>query len=230
MRTRRLLAARPARRRRRSSASVGEDGRRPGRRSARPRAEENGHEADGVHRRSSRRAATVDDCHEAPSPILPETNEIIWGAISFSLLFVLLWKVGYPAIKKGMDGRTERIRTDLESAESAKADAQRVLDEYRAQLADAKARVRTHHRGGPPAGRRVEARPAAAPADRAGADARAGRRRHRVGEGAGVADLRGEVASLAVGAAEVVVQKSLDRETQTQLVEQYIDSVANRSN
>ena len=29
---------------------------------------------------------SADDCQEAPSPILPETNEIIWGGISFFLL------------------------------------------------------------------------------------------------------------------------------------------------
>jgi F-type H+-transporting ATPase subunit b len=79
-----------------------------------------------------------------------------------------------------MEARTERIRGDLEGAEAAKAEAQTVLDEYRAQLADAKAE----------AGRIIE-------------EARQ--------------------------AAEVVVGKNLDRDTQTQLVEQYIASVANRN-
>jgi hypothetical protein len=45
-----------------------------------------------------------------------------------------------------------------------------------------------------------------------------------------IADLRSEVASLAIGAAEVVVQHNLDAATQTQLVEQYIQSVANQCN
>ena len=39
-------------------------------------------------------------------------------------------------------------------------------------------------------------------------------------------DLRGEVAQLAIGAAEVVVQRNLDAATQTQLVEDYINQVA----
>ena len=44
-----------------------------------------------------------------------------------------------------------------------------------------------------------------------------------------VADLRGEVASLAIGAAEQVVERSLDRDTQVALVDAYIDQVgANR--
>ena len=39
-------------------------------------------------------------------------------------------------------------------------------------------------------------------------------------------DLRGEVAQLAIGAAETVVQRNLDPATQTQLVEDYINQVA----
>ncbi|HZA87710.1 MAG TPA: hypothetical protein VE466_12610, partial [Acidimicrobiales bacterium] len=41
-----------------------------------------------------------------------------------------------------------------------------------------------------------------------------------------VSDLRGEVAQLAIGAAETVVQRSLDEATQTQLVEDYINQMA----
>ena len=40
------------------------------------------------------------------------------------------------------------------------------------------------------------------------------------------ADLRGEVAELAIGAAEAVVQRNLDGATQVQLVEDYINRLA----
>ena len=40
-----------------------------------------------------------------------------------------------------------------------------------------------------------------------------------------IADLTGEVASLAIGAAEVVVQRNLDRDTQVALIENYINQV-----
>ncbi|HET7722100.1 MAG TPA: ATP synthase F0 subunit B, partial [Acidimicrobiales bacterium] len=81
----------------------------------------------------------IDDCQKAPNQLVPETNEVIWGGIGFFIVFgFLAWK-GVPAIKSTMAARTERIRGDLEGAEAAKAEAQTVLDEYRAQLADAKA-------------------------------------------------------------------------------------------
>ena len=172
----------------------------------------------------------VDDCQEAPSPILPPTNELIWGSISFLVLFFLMRQFAYPAIKKGMADRTERIRTDLETAESAKADAQRVLDEYRAQLADAKAeaaRIIEEARQQADALKRDQAQrlqtELAEMRERAAADVDAAKNQ-------AMADLRAEVASLAVGAAEVVIQRNLDTATQTQLVEQYIQSVGSRAN
>ena len=40
-----------------------------------------------------------------------------------------------------------------------------------------------------------------------------------------MADLRGEVATLAIGAAEQVVERNLDRETNMALIESFIDQV-----
>jgi F-type H+-transporting ATPase subunit b len=168
-------------------------------------------------------------CNEAPSPILPPTNELIWGSISFVILFVVLAKFAFPAAKKGMEDRTERIKADLEGAESAKAEANRVLDEYRAQLADAKSEagriIEEARQQGDAVRREQEQRlqtELAAMRERAAADVESAKAQ-------AVADLRGEVANLAIGAAEVVVGRNLDRDTQTQLVDQYIASIQNRN-
>ena len=80
----------------------------------------------------------LEACVEAPSPILPETNEIIWGGSAFLILFVLMVKKGFPAVKGAMDARAEKIRSDLDAAEQARVDAQSVQSDYEARLADAK--------------------------------------------------------------------------------------------
>ena len=146
-------------------------------------------------------------CQEAPNPILPDLSELVWGAVSFTALFLLLRRFAYPQIKQMMENRAERIRSDLASAESTKADAEQVLAEYRAQLNDAKAE----------AGRIIEEARQAADAIKRDQETRLQSE---------LADLRGEVAQLAIGAAETVVQRSLDEATQTQLVEDYINQVA----
>ena len=165
-------------------------------------------------------------CQEAPNPILPDLSELVWGAVSFTALFLLLRRFAYPQIKQMMENRAERIRSDLASAESTKADAEQVLAEYRAQLNDAKAE----------AGRIIEEARQAADAIKRDQEARlqselADLRARAVADidsakTQAVSDLRGEVAQLAIGAAETVVQRSLDEATQTQLVEDYINQVA----
>lgn len=170
----------------------------------------------------------VDDCHAAPNQLLPETNEIIWGSIGFLVVFFFVWKMGLPAIRKSMDARTERIRDDLTAAEGQRAEADALLADYRAQLADAKAesgRIIEEARQSAEALKRdQEARLQSELADmraKAAADVEAAKAQ-------AIADLRGEVAQLAIGAAEVVVKRNLDAATQTQLVEDYINSVAAR--
>jgi F-type H+-transporting ATPase subunit b len=174
-------------------------------------------------------ATEADDpeaCQEAPSPIMPATDELFWGSASFLILLFLLWKFAYPSIKQGMEARTERIRTDLSAADQARSDAEQVLDEYRAQLADAKSE----------AGRIIEEARQAADAVRRDQETRlqaelAEVRTRAVADiesakAQAMADLRGEVAQLAIGAAETVVGRNLDEATQVQLVEDYINQVA----
>jgi F-type H+-transporting ATPase subunit b len=172
----------------------------------------------------------IDDCQKAPSPILPATNELIWGALSFAILAVLLIKFAWPGLKKGLEARTERIRSDLEAADSAKDDAQHILEEYRAQLADAKnesGRIIEEARQAADALRRDQEQrlqtELAQMRERASADVEAAKQQ-------AIADLRGEVATLAISAAEVIVQRNLDRPTQEQLVENYINQLLSRSN
>lgn len=167
----------------------------------------------------------VDDCQEAPSPILPATNELIWGGISFVVLLVLLSKFAFPAIKKGMDDRTERIRKDLDEAEGAKTEADRIREDYSRQLADAKAE----------AGRIIEEARQAADAVRRDLTARAEQEaqelRQRNAEQLEaertriMGELRGQVSTLAIELAEKVVEANLDRDANNRLIESYISQV-----
>jgi F-type H+-transporting ATPase subunit b len=169
---------------------------------------------------------SVDDCHAAPNPLLPETNEIIWGSVGFLVVLFFVWKMGLPAIKKGMEARSERIRADLDAAETQRTEADTLLAEYRSQLNDAKnesARIIEEARQSADALRRdQESRLQSELSElrsKAAADIEAAKVQ-------AISDLRGEVAQLAVGAAEVVVGKNLDQATQVQLIEDYINQVA----
>ena len=175
-------------------------------------------------------ANSVDvDCQKAPNPLVPETNELIWGFVGFAIVFgAIAWK-GLPAMKAGMDARTERIRSDLDAAEAQRTEASAILAEYQTQLADARnesARIIEEARQA--ADEVKQTLTAKANADIAELRARATADIESAKVQA-IADLRGEVANLAIGAAEQVVERSLDRDTSVALVEAYINQVgANR--
>jgi F-type H+-transporting ATPase subunit b len=167
----------------------------------------------------------VDDCHEAPSVILPATNELFWGGLSFVILLVLMWKFALPPVKNMMQARTDRIRENLDESEKVKADAQRVLEDYQLQLADAKnesARIIEEARQTAEQMRRDLMVRAEAEVnelrDRTRTEIDAAQQR-------AIADLRSQVSELAIGAAEIVVQKNLDHDTNRSLVERYIEQV-----
>lgn len=171
----------------------------------------------------------VDDCQKSPSLILPATNEIIWGSISFAAIVFLLYKFAWPGLKKGLDARSERIRDDLEEAERARTEAATVLEEYKVQLADARhesSRIIDEARQTADALRRdLQTKAEADIAElrqRGAADVESAKAQ-------AMQDLKAEVASIAVGATEMLVKRNLDRDTQTQLVEDYINQVSSRN-
>ncbi len=165
------------------------------------------------------------ECVKATSPIVPDATDLFYGGLAFVILLLAMWKWALPSVKKAMEGRSERIRADLERADVAKAEAEELLATYQRQVADSKAEAtriiedaRTTADGlRTELQRRAEAE-IAEMRQRAAADIEASKAQ-------AIADLTSEVASLAIGAAEVVVEKSLDRQTQVQLIENYITQV-----
>jgi len=136
-----------------------------------------------------------------------------------------MWKFAYPAVRKTMNDRTERIRTNLDNAERVRTEAETILEDYQRQLNDARSeanRIIEEARQTADSLRRdLMTRAEAEVAElrqRSQEDIRAAQER-------ALAELRAAVADIAIGAAEVVVKRSLDRQTNIQLVEDYINTV-----
>jgi F-type H+-transporting ATPase subunit b len=163
---------------------------------------------------------------QSKNPILPSVPELLWGSISFIVVFVLMWKFAFPAVKTTMEARTERIRQTLDSAEKAKDDAQEVLTDYQRQLADAKNeanRIIEDARQTAEALRRDLMAKAEADAaevrTRAAADIEAAKER-------AMAELRTELTQMTLELTEKVVRHNIDRTSNAALVDEYISSIA----
>lgn len=167
----------------------------------------------------------IDDCHEAPNPILPETNELVWGGLAFVVLLVLMWKFGLPPVRQMMKNREDRIRADLERAEQARTEAETALEEYRRQLAEARSdALRIVEEARADAERVRRERMSGIEGEIAELRARAAEDVRLASERA-MSELRGKVAALSIELAEKVVEHNLDRATQEALIERYIDQV-----
>lgn len=159
------------------------------------------------------------------NPILPATGEILWSVASFLLLLLVLGKYAYPPVKQMMADRTAKIRGDLDAAELARAEAQRTLEEYREQLAQAKrdashildeARITAE-------ALRVEliAKAAEDVATLRARNEEALRfERQRV-----IAELRSEVGSLAMELAEKIIDAEVDRAASQTLIDSFISEI-----
>jgi F-type H+-transporting ATPase subunit b len=166
-----------------------------------------------------------DDCQKAPSPLLPDVNEILWGSAAFLVLLVAMWKFGVPAVKNMEKAREDRIRNDLEGAEHARTAAEAEKAQYLAQIAGANEE----------AGRIIEeARQSAETVRRdliARAEAEALEIRQRAQadistqQERAMAELRTDVTALSIDLAERIVEHNLDRDTQQRLVDSFINQV-----
>ncbi|MFJ6572949.1 F0F1 ATP synthase subunit B [Streptomyces sp. NPDC091292] len=75
---------------------------------------------------------------EMENPLVPPIPELVIGLLAFVIVFGLLAKKLLPNINKVLDERREAIEGGMETAEAAKTEAQSVLEQYKAQLAEAR--------------------------------------------------------------------------------------------
>jgi F-type H+-transporting ATPase subunit b len=75
---------------------------------------------------------------EGGAILLPAVYDILWSAVAFTIIFFLFWKYVLPRLQVVLDERTENIEKKLEQAQADRVEASALLEQYRAQLADAR--------------------------------------------------------------------------------------------
>lgn len=87
--------------------------------------------------------------HEAGLPQLDPSGfmpQLIWLAISFTLLYFIMSRVALPRIARVLDARDWQIQSDLERAEKLKAEADEALRTYEQAMSDARAKAQAQMR------------------------------------------------------------------------------------
>jgi F-type H+-transporting ATPase subunit b len=73
-----------------------------------------------------------------PNPLLPDAAELIFGTIAFLVVLFVLGKMLIPRIQQTLAERTDAIEGGIKRAEEAQDEAQRLLEQYKEQLAEAR--------------------------------------------------------------------------------------------
>src|SRR5215213_7372495 len=75
---------------------------------------------------------------EEHNPLIPPLGEIIIGLIAFAIVFFVFAKFVAPRFEQVFRARREAIEGGIERAETMQAEAKAALEQYRAQLAEAR--------------------------------------------------------------------------------------------
>jgi len=160
------------------------------------------------------------------NPIIPLWQELVLGSIAFALICYVLMKFVFPRMEETFRARVDAIEGGIKRAEEAQAEANELLEQYRAQLAEARteaARIRDEARADAEGIRSDVLAKAREESDRiiaAGRDQLAAQRESIV------RDLRSEVGTLAVDLASRIVGESLADEARSRgTVDRFINEL-----
>lgn len=149
---------------------------------------------------------------EEHNPIIPIWQEIVVGGIAFAILCFVLMKFVFPRMEETFRARVDAIEGGIKRAEEAQAEANRLLQQYKEQLAEARteaARIRDEARADATGIREDILAKAREESDRIIA---AGREALQTERQTIVRQLRAEIGSLAVDLAGRIVGESLQEE------------------
>jgi F-type H+-transporting ATPase subunit b len=152
--------------------------------------------------------------------ITPNVGLMIWTIVVFVISLFILRRTVFPAIGKALDKRAKTIEGDIDAAAELRKEADKVLDEYRERLQEARGQADEIVRR---ARQTAEAHESEAHERAqqitAEGSARAAREIDEATRRA-LRELRTEVAQLTVLAAEKVTRKVLDEADQRRLVDE----------
>ena len=155
--------------------------------------------------------------------VSPGLGLMIWTLVLFVFTMWVLSKLAFPRIQEALDKRANAIRESIEAAEKQRQEADRLLDEYRQRLKEAREQADEIV-----ARARRSAEAAEAEATAIGKEKReelvaAARRDIEAETRRSLERIRKEVADLTVLATEKVTRKTLDSEDHRRLVQEALD-------
>jgi F-type H+-transporting ATPase subunit b len=157
--------------------------------------------------------------------VSPNLGLMIWTLLVFLIVMYVLSKVAFPQIQAALDKRANAIRESIDSAEKTREEADKILEEYRARLREAREQADDIV-----ARARKAAESTTTQASQEGREKReellaAARRDIEAETRRSLERIRKEVADLTVLTTEKVTRKSLTGDDQKRLIDEALSEV-----
>ncbi len=162
-----------------------------------------------------------------PQSFLLDINPgvVIWTTIVFLLLLWVLKKTAWKPILNALDERETFIKESLDKAENARKEAEELLRENKERLAKAEEEAQKVIEQGREYAEKVKEQILAESKDEARKMIDEAKVLIERRQDEAFAQLRSEIAVIAVGAAEKIIKETLDEEKQKELIDTYIDEL-----
>ena len=157
--------------------------------------------------------------------VVPVLAEIWPSIIAFVILFLLLKKLAFGPISNVLDKRAETIRESLEKAEDTRVEAERLLDEYKEQMAVARAEAGKIVDQSRNAAESMKEEIVAKANDEASQIVEKAREAIETEKKAAMAELQASVADLSVAVAGKLIGEKLTTADHAALIDKYLSEV-----
>jgi len=149
----------------------------------------------------------------------------LWTVVIFGALLFLLRKFAWGPILEQLQAREDRIQSALDESRESRREAQKLLEEHKSQLADARRQASQIVAEARDAGQSVREDIEEKARGEAREIVESARREIQRERDAALAELRKESVDLALAAATKLIQERLDEDRDRKLVADYLDSV-----
>lgn len=151
---------------------------------------------------------------------------MVWTVVIFTALLLTLWKFAWGPILSAVEAREEGIQNALDEARKRQEEAEKLLEEHKAQLADARRQAQEILTEGRTAGDRLRKEMEGKAREESEAILERARSEIQREKEAAVDDLRRESVELALAAASKLLHAKLDSEQDRKLVMEYVNGLS----
>ena len=172
--------------------------------------------------------ALLQEGHEAAGgPFTINPGLILWTLVVFGILLFVLWHWGYPYVVKSVEERERRIQKQLDEAEKANTEAQRLLEEHKKQIAAARTEAQDILAKAKTVSQKERETLLAKAREEYDALLSRARKDIDAEKDKAILALRREAVEFSIAAASRVIEANLDTEANRRLVTGFLESLGN---